>query len=104
MIDLTTNYPSILALSIMWLIVFSASVVQATLGMGYGLAAAPLLALVHRVFIPVPTIIIGMISSSMSAVGEWNQIMWKDVLLAATGRIAGVIAAVFVIAIVIDKR
>ncbi len=91
-------------MSTMCVIVFCAAIVQACLGMGYGLTAAPLLALVDPVFVPVATIIIGMISSSIGAVGERNQILWKDVFYAVTGRLAGAAMAVILIALVIDKN
>lgn len=85
-------------------IVFLAAIVQASLGMGYGLTAAPLLALVDPIFVPVATIVIGMVSSTIGAVGERSQIIWRDVLLAVTGRLAGAAIAVVIIAQVADKN
>lgn len=86
----------------MFFIVLLASVVQATLGMGYGLTAAPLLALVDPVFVPVPTILIGMISSTAGAWSERQNIHWAEVSDAVLGRLAGAICAALVLAIIVD--
>ncbi len=53
-----------------FLIVLAASVVQAGLGMGFGLTAAPLLALIDPHLVPVPTLILGMVTAGM---GAWRQ-------------------------------
>lgn len=103
MIDLSIYFPAPMSMLVMCAIVFVAAVVQACLGMGYGLAAAPLLALVDPVFVPVATIVIGMISSTIGAVGERNQILWKDVWLAVSGRLVGAILAVLPIVAVVEK-
>lgn len=104
MIDLTVYSPGALTLLGMCVIVFFAAIVQASLGMGYGLVAAPLLALLDPVFVPVATIIIGMISSSIGAFGEYNQIVWREVAVAAIGRLVGSAIAVFLIATIVDKN
>ena len=102
MLDLTIYFPTQMAMASMCMIVLCAAIVQASLGMGYGLTAAPLLALVDPVFVPVATIVIGMISSTIGAVSEHTQILWEDVLIAVTGRLAGAVAAVFVISLVVE--
>jgi len=66
----------------MFIVVCFASVVQALFGMGYGLTAAPLLALIDPVYVPVPTIVIGMISSTIGAANEIHQVEWNDVRFA----------------------
>ena len=94
--------PSLMALVLMFFIVLVASVVQATLGMGYGLAAAPLLALVDPVFVPVPTILIGMISSAAGAWSERQNIHWSEVKNAVLGRFFGAFCAALLLAVIVD--
>lgn len=95
-------FPSTLSIVLMCIIVFIASVVQASLGMGYGLTAAPLLALVDPVFVPVPTILIGMISSSAGAWSERNQINWPEVRSAVCGRLVGALAAGLLLSVILN--
>lgn len=104
MSEFSSYFPSIWAIVGMCLIVFFASVVQASLGMGFGLTAAPLLAIVDPVFVPVATIIIGMISSTIGAVGEHSQILWADVFSAVTGRLSGTFVAAFLLLLTVDKN
>lgn len=91
------------ALVLMCGIVIIASGVQACLGMGYGLTAAPLLALVDPAFVPVATILVGMLTSSMGAWSERAGIDWSDVKLAVAGRLAGALAAAVVLSVITDK-
>jgi uncharacterized membrane protein YfcA len=104
MVDWFSFLPSPGAMICMFVIVSLAAIVQASLGMGYGLTAAPLLALVDPVFVPVATLIIGMVSSTIGAVGERSRILWRDVLLAVAGRLAGAAIAVLIISLVADKN
>ncbi len=96
--------PSVLSCVLMCAIVFFASVVQASLGMGYGLTAAPLLALVDPAFVPVPTILIGMITSTMGARSEWSNINWPEVRCAIAGRVAGAMGAGLLLSVIVDTR
>lgn len=94
--------PSLLSVVLMCAIVFIASVVQASLGMGYGLTAAPLLALVDPVFVPVPTILIGMITSTMGAWSERSNINWPEVRSAVAGRLLGASAAGLLLSVIVN--
>lgn len=95
--------PSGSALAMMFVVVFAASIVQASLGMGYGLTAAPLLALIDPVFVPVPTILVGMITSALGAYSERDSINWPEVKVVSSGRLAGVTGAVLVLHFVNDS-
>lgn len=85
-------------------IVFAASIVQAGLGMGFGLTAAPLLALIDPQLVPAPTLFLGMFSSGWGAVTEHRGIVWGEVGLGLVGRAAGVAAASMVLASLTDAR
>lgn len=79
--------------AIIFAIVVFASVVQFGLGMGFGLTAAPLLALLDPMLVPAPTLTIGMITSGWGAWRERALIHWPEVGTASLGRLAGVALA-----------
>ncbi len=96
--------PGLDALVLMSLVVAGAAVVQAALGMGYGMVAAPLLALIDPVFVPAPTIMIGMITSTVGAWSERSAIVWSQVQVITAGRLCGILLACAVIFAAIDER
>lgn len=65
--------------------------------MGYGLAASPLLALLDPLFVPVPTILIGCFSATLTAWQEASDIRWNEVVVGSLGRFMGAIVAAFVL-------
>ncbi|WP_417416790.1 sulfite exporter TauE/SafE family protein [Hoeflea sp.] len=87
-----------------FLIVMAASVVQAGLGMGFGLTAAPLLALIDPHLVPVPTLIIGMVTASMGGWRERGSIIWPEVGIGIAGRLAGVVCGALVLSQLEDRK
>ncbi|MGF0540200.1 TSUP family transporter [Agrobacterium sp. ES01] len=87
-----------LLLAAVFAIVVAAAIVQAGLGMGFGLTAAPLLALIDPQLVPAPTLFLGMITAVWGAWRERDAIVWSEVGLGVTGRLCGVFAATFVLA------
>jgi len=85
--------PDIVSLVLLLVVTAFASSVQAVLGMGFGLAAAPLLALLDPAFVPGPIVIIGLFSGIAAAWSERSAIDWSEVLQASVGRLLGVAAA-----------
>ncbi len=73
-------------------IVVAASIVQAGLGMGFGLASAPLLALLDPELVPGPVLIIAVVTSIWAAFRERGAINWGELRIGIGGRIAGVVA------------
>ncbi|MCB2109645.1 MAG: sulfite exporter TauE/SafE family protein [Defluviimonas sp.] len=71
-------------------IAFAASVVQFGLGMGFGLMAAPLLAVIDPMLVPAPALFIGLVTSAWGAWAERAAIRWNEVGTALVGRLAGV--------------
>jgi uncharacterized protein len=84
-------------------IVFAAAVVQVELGMGFGLTAAPLLALIDPALIPASTLFLGLATASWGAWSERDAIRWREVLTGVTGRLAGVAAATLILANLADR-
>lgn len=73
------------------LIVMSGSIVQAGLGMGFGLTVAPVLALIDPVLVPVPALFMGTVTAIMGAMAERNNVVWREVGIGMTGRTTGIL-------------
>ena len=78
-------------------VVAAGAVVQAGLGMGFGLTAAPLLAIVAPAFVPVATLWLGGATALAGALRERRGIAWREVGLGSAGRVVGVILGVTVL-------
>lgn len=85
-------------------IVVVAAIVQFGLGMGFGLTAAPLLALIDPALVPVPTLFLGMLTSAWGAWHERTAIRWDEIGVGFVGRLAGICAATGVLLLVADQR
>jgi len=97
MSELLAALPAWPVLAVASVIVLAASAMQAVLGMGFGLAASPLLLLLEPAFVPSAAILIGMTSSGLGASREWSRIQWGDVGFATVGRVAGVLVALWLL-------
>lgn len=93
-----------LVLATVALVIVAASLVQFGLGMGFGLMAAPLLALLDPALVPAPTLVLGMLTSGWGAWSERSQIRWDEVGIGTIGRIAGVAAAIAAMTQIRDQR
>ncbi|MGI9401798.1 MAG: TSUP family transporter, partial [Rhizobiaceae bacterium] len=89
---------SVWLIAAIFLVVFLAAIVQAGLGMGFGLLAAPLLALVNPELVPAPSLILGFLTAAWGAWRERGGIVWNEVGIGVIGRAAGVGIATFVLA------
>jgi uncharacterized protein len=70
-----------------------ASMVQASLGMGFGLAAAPLLAIIDRSLVPAVPLLLATIVAIISALKVRGSIHLHEFRLATVGRLAGTVLA-----------
>ena len=68
---------------------FFASIVQFGLGMGFGLMAAPLLALLDPELVPAPVLFLGLLTATLGALREREGIVWREVRTGAFGRLVG---------------
>lgn len=83
----------------MAVIVAIAAIVQFGLGMGFGLTAAPLLALLDPNLVPAPALFLGMLTSAWGAWNERTAIRWDEVGIGTIGRVVGVAAATATLAL-----
>lgn len=84
-------------------IVFVGSVVQATIGIGLGMLASPVLALVDHDFIPAAIMIAVVPLSFTVAWADRRHIEGRHVGLAILGRLPGVVLGAWVVSIVSDE-
>lgn len=78
-------------------IVAIGAIVQAGLGMGFGLSVAPVLALIDPVLVPAPALYLGMATAIVGAVSERQYIIWPEVGLGMLGRCTGIVLGLFVL-------
>jgi uncharacterized membrane protein YfcA len=90
--------------ALVFVIVWFAAIVQVGLGMGFGLTAAPLLALLNPDLVPAPALVLGMLTASWGAYREREAIVWNEVLTGIFGRITGVAIGAFVLAAMTDGK
>ena len=76
---------------------FAGSVVQAGLGMGFGLTVAPILALLDPVLVPVSALYLGTATSVAGALNERANIVWKEVAICLSGRMSGIFAGLLIL-------
>ncbi len=84
-------------------IVVFAAIVQSTTGMGFGLVSAPLLALIDVDLVPVPVILLGVVTAAHAAMREKTAIRWNEVGIGLVGRLAGALLAALVLLVLNDR-
>lgn len=85
------------------MVVAAASFIQAGLGMGFGLTAAPLLALLSPKLVPAACLYLGCATSSWGAWRERGGIVWGQVGIAAMGRAAGVLLSSVILSTIASR-
>ncbi|MEP0940454.1 MAG: sulfite exporter TauE/SafE family protein [Rhizobiaceae bacterium] len=78
-------------------IVFAGAIVQAGLGMGFGLTVAPILALLDPVLVPVSALYLGTATSIAGAWNERTNIVWGEVGVCLSGRATGILVGLYVL-------
>ncbi len=84
-------------------IVIAGSIVQAGLGMGFGLTVAPVLALIDPVLVPAPALFLGTATSLMGAWSERENIVWPEIGIGLIGRSLGIVAGAYVLYHMTDR-
>lgn len=79
--------------AIAFAIVFVGAVVQFSLGMGFGLTVAPVLALIDPVLVPFPALLMSFAVAAGGALRELHAVRWDAVACAAGGRGLGAAVA-----------
>ena len=85
-------------------IVVFAAIIQAGIGMGFGLTAAPLLALIDPVLVPVPALFLTLLTASLGAWSERDAIRWNEVGTGMIGRLVGLAIALAILERLTDER
>lgn len=78
-------------------IVVFATVVQTTIGMGFGQVAAPLLAMIDTRMVPVPIIMLGTITAIIAATKERGEVRKGEVTWGLAGRATGTLGAMLLL-------
>lgn len=71
--------------------------------MGFGQVAGPLLLLINPDFVPVPILIMGMVVATINAIKGRRQIVAGQLGYALCGRIAGAVAAAWVMVTLVEQ-
>jgi uncharacterized membrane protein YfcA len=84
-------------------IVFFAAIVQFGLGMGFGMTASPLLAVLDPQLVPAPVLLVSFATAFITAAREHEHIVWREIWIGSAGRLIGVAIATLVLAGLTDR-
>lgn len=86
------------------LIVMAATIVQINIGMGFGMTAGPLMALLDTAFVPLTVLCLSSISAIMGTIITHRDIIWRDLGFAFFGRFIGSIIAIAILLQLPDEK
>ena len=95
--------PPVWILAVASLVIVCGAVIQSSIGMGFGLTVAPILAVLDQNLVPGPILVIGFLTAGVGALREWRHINAGEVTTALAGRLVGAICATWVITILPDR-
>jgi uncharacterized protein len=78
---------------LVWTIVATGAALQASVGIGFGVLSAPLLAILAPELVPGPVLLLGLLLATMTTTREFRSVHVGELGLAVTGRVAGTVAA-----------
>ena len=84
-------------------VVIVGAVLQSAIGMGFGLTAAPILALVDTALVPGPILVLGVVTATLAVVVDDGRVRWREVGLCTAGRLAGSVIAVGLLALIAGR-
>lgn len=90
--------------AVVFIVVFAGSIVQAGLGMGFGLSVAPLLALIDPIMVPTAALFLGAGTSIVGAWAEREHIVWREVGIGFAGRFTGILVGGWVLLSLTDVK
>ena len=85
-------------------IVGCGTIVQAGLGMGFGLTVAPLLALLDPTLVPGPTLYLGMLTATLGVIREPQGVNVRELGVGVIGRMIGVVIGAAILANLTDLK
>lgn len=80
-------------------IVATGAALQGSVGIGFGVLAAPLLVILAPELVPGPMLFLGLLLAAMTTTREFHSVDVRELSLAMAGRVAGTVAAGAVIAL-----
>ena len=78
---------------VVWAIVATGAALQASVGIGFGVLSAPLLAILAPELVPGPVLLLGLLLAAMTTTREFRSVHMGELGLAISGRIVGTLAA-----------
>ncbi|WP_158284794.1 sulfite exporter TauE/SafE family protein [Oricola cellulosilytica] len=81
-----------------------AAIVQYRIGVGFGLFAAPVIALFAPELVPVPIIALTLFTATAAMVNQRNGFDWREIGWSVAGRFAGSLVAVAILAQLTDQK
>ncbi len=97
------HIPDLPTMLLIEVIVTIGVVLQASIGMGFGMFAAPLLALIDTQLVPGVMLVMGFASSSLAAFQERRNVAMDELKVGIIGRIAGAAIAVYALSVMPNR-
>lgn len=85
------------------LVIVCGAIIQSSIGMGFGLTVAPILAVLDQDLVPGPILVMGFLTAGAGALREWRHVIAGEVATALAGRLVGGFLATWVITILPDR-
>ncbi|HSG93988.1 MAG TPA: TSUP family transporter, partial [Afifellaceae bacterium] len=95
--------PPLWILAVASVVIVCGAVIQSSIGMGFGLTVAPVLAVLNQDLVPGPILVMGFLTAGAGALREWRHVDAGEVGTALAGRLAGGVVATWVITILPDR-
>ncbi|QKV17708.1 sulfite exporter TauE/SafE family protein [Oricola thermophila] len=86
-----------------WAAIASATIVQYRTGIGFGLLAAPLLALIAPELVPVPIIMLTLLTAGTAMLSVRGGVDWREVSWSVSGRLLGSLAGAAILVRLTDE-
>ena len=83
-----------------FIVIVIAAIVQYGTGVAFGLIAAPLLALINLDFVPIPVLMLTIVTAVMSVWSEREGIRWHEIRFSVLGRFLGSIIGVMILSLI----
>ena len=85
------------------LVIVCGAIIQSSIGMGFGLTVAPVLAVLDQDLVPGPILVMGFLTAGAGALREWRHINSGEVGTALAGRLVGAAIATGLITLLPDR-
>lgn len=93
----TLSAYSLLEWALASLAILASTTLQYGMGIGFGVIAGPLLALISIDLVPVPVLFCTCVTAGLAAIGERGNIRWRETLSGVAGRGVGSVIAIMIL-------